>query len=434
LEIMVVGLGYVGSVMAAGLVKAGHKVTGVDNSIEQVKSLLDIHFQTHEPGLADLTKNMIATGRLHFCHIDNVQSIDHEIAIVCVGTPTRENGTADLSQVRNSVSWILSKTVRPITLVMRSTVPPGTGEKLTRQYFNKTPIRHNYIMNPEFLREGQAIQDWFHPDRIVIGGHNEEAIQQVSDLYKILKAPVIVTNITTAEMIKYASNAFLATKVSFINEIARLCEQVGADIDKVALGTGMDKRIGPSFLKAGLGYGGSCFPKDTRALHAFCTSKGINFELLQAVINVNNQQRLLAVIKIRDILGNLKGKTVAVLGLAFKPGTDDIREAPPLDIIKILCSEGAKIKVFDPVALKNAAKYLPSQVVLCHSSIEALEGANAVLLATEWDEFINMDWKSAKMVMKEPYGLVDGRNALSQEMLVAAGYKYTGIGRRLTIS
>ena len=234
---------------------------------------------------------------------------------------------------------------------------------------------------------------------------------------------------TTAEIIKYAANAYLATRISFINEIARLCEKTGGDIDTVAQGIGLDKRIGPSFLKAGIGYGGSCFPKDTRALNAICSIKGINFELLQAVINVNNQQRLLVVQKLKNILGNLEGKKVAILGLAFKPGTDDIREAPSLDIIRLLIKERAEINAYDPAAMANAAKQLPKIINFCGTTLEALKETNAAILVTEWDEFINLDWVAAKEIMKEPYAVIDGRNCLSQSLMKKYGFNYIGFGR-----
>jgi UDPglucose 6-dehydrogenase len=431
MRVMVVGLGYVGAVAAAGLAKAGHEVTGVDIDRTRLAKFNSGHVDVSEPGLTELFIEMLKTRRLKCIHPDELNDVDQQIFLVCTGTPADVEGKVDLSQVLAAVKWIVSKTTGSITLIMKSTVPPGTGEIIIREYLSDTRAECHYVMNPEFLSEGQALKGWFNPDRIVIGGDNDEAIRKTRELYKDISAPFVITSITTAEIIKYAANAFLATKISFINEIAKLCERVGGDIEKVSEGIGLDKRIGPSFLKAGVGYGGSCFPKDTRALDVMCLEKGLNCELLRAVIEVNNKQRLLAVYKLKNSLGSLKGKTVAILGLAFKPGTDDIRDAPALDIIRLLCKEKAIVQVYDPQAMSTARSELPGEVCYCDSTMSAVRNANAVIVVTEWDEFIKLDWNTAKTIMKEPYAVVDGRNCLAGSLMRELGFRYEGFGRLL---
>jgi len=429
MKVTVIGLGYVGAIVAAGLAGAGHPVTGLDTNPQKVTSFRNGSPDIREPGLTSLTLEVLSKNTFRVCHISEIECLDSQIVFVCTGTPSRSDGNVDLSQVNSAIDWITEKAVGPLTIVMKSTVPPGTGESLIRHRLSRYPGKFAYVMNPEFLREGQALQDWFHPDRTVIGSHQNTAFEQMRELYQHLSAPLMETDITTAEMIKYAANAFLATKISFINEIARLCEKVNADIDTVARGIGLDKRIGPGFLHAGLGYGGSCFPKDTRALDAVCSARDIDFELLQAVITVNNRQRLLALEKLNKMLDGLYGRTVAVLGLAFKPNTDDVREAPALEIIRLLCKEGAIVQACDPVAIPNAARQLPSEVKFFKNSLDALAGASAAVVATEWEEFINLDWASARQIMKEPYAIVDGRNCLPGDKLSASGFKYAGFGR-----
>ena len=310
---------------------------------------------------------------------------------------------------------------------MKSSVPPGTGVRLIRRYLENTSI--TYVSNPEFLREGQAVEDWYHPSRIVIGTEDKRAADVVGQLYCDIAAPVIVTDVTSAETTKYAANAFLATKISFINEIANLCDVVGASVDDVATGVGLDPRIGPGFLRAGLGYGGSCFPKDTRALDFAALNHGYDFRLLKSTIEVNTRQRVLAVHKLRQLMGDLDGKEIALLGLAFKPGTDDMREAPSIDIPYLLYEAGAKLSVYDPVAMENASRLLPADVNFASDIYSAAVGANAIVLATEWQQFIEADWAAIKKKMKEPYVVLDGRNALSREGLKALGFQYVGIGR-----
>jgi len=286
-----------------------------------------------------------------------------------------------------------------------------------------------YVFNPEFLREGQAVHDWFHPDRIVIGGEDEEATALAKRMYEAIEAPILITDVTSAEMIKYTANAFLPTKISFINEIASLCDRVGANIDDVAQGVGLDPRIGSSFLQAGLGYGGSCFPKDTRALEFLSAVKGYNCELLRAVINVNNRQRLLPIQALQEVFPSLKGVKVALLGLAFKPNTDDVREAPALDIARLLVELGAEVQAYDPKAMGTARPLLPKEVVLCDSELAALKGTQAAILVTEWQEFVDLPWEKIAELMTEPRFIFDGRNALDGRLLMRLGFEYRGVGR-----
>ena len=374
MNITVIGLGYVGSVVAAGLAHAGHTVTGVDIDLNKISTFQNNHINSLEPGLSKLVTEAVGDNRLKFQHVSDIGAIIDPVIIICVGTPTRTDGAADLSQVLNTIDWIKQKAQVPVTIVMKSTVPPGTGNHIVQNYLKEAPAKYDYVMNPEFLREGQTLQDWFQPDRIVLGSNSEAAIETMLELYRDINAPVITTNITTAEMIKYSANAFLATKISFINKIAELCEGVGADIDVVSRGIGIDKRIGPDCLKAGIGYGGSCFPKDINALKDIFDKREIRYGLLKAVVDINNKQRLRVVRKLKSLTGDLKGKKIAVLGLAFKPGTDDIREAPALTIIDLLYTHGAVVQTYDPLAMPNAARRLPSKVKFLQQRSGCIKG------------------------------------------------------------
>jgi len=427
MDITVVGLGYVGAVIVTALSKHGHNVLGVDVDQKKVSSFQQGICPFYEPELSELISSGLAAGRLRFHHLDEVKESLGEIILVAVGTPTQAYGGTDLSQVYSAIRWIKEHNPGRAVLVMKSTVPPGTGVRLINEELVDTQLQ--YVFNPEFLREGRAVHDWMHPDRIVIGGEDEEAIELVKELYEGIDAPVLITDVTSAEMIKYTANAFLPTKISFINEIASLCDRVGANIDAVAQGVGLDTRIGPSFLKAGLGYGGSCFPKDTRALEFLSSVKGYNCELLRAVINVNNRQRLLPIQALQEVFESLKGVKVALLGLAFKPNTDDVREAPALDIVRLLVELGAKVQAYDPKAMENARSSLPKNVILCNSALEALEGVQAMILVTEWQEFTDLPWKKVAELMAEPRVIFDGRNALDGHELMRLGFKYQGVGR-----
>jgi UDPglucose 6-dehydrogenase len=428
MNIAIIGTGYVGLVAACCLVHSGHQVIAVEKNSDKVNKLRSGVLPIYEKGLEELFHKAINSRRLSFVeHIQEVLSLVNVI-ILTVGTPSLSDGRVDLSQVYEVSQTISEMADHPLIVVMKSTVPPGTGKYLIDRFFSKAHVPIRYVSNPEFLREGKAVWDWYHPDRIVVGSDDPVTAEEVLELYSDIDAPKVMMDITSAEMVKYASNAFLATKISFINEVANLCELVGADINSVAPAVGMDKRIGPHFLQAGLGYGGSCFPKDTKGLDFISSFNGYSFNLLKAVIEVNAKQRILAVRKLYKFLGNLASKRIAVLGLAFKPNTDDIREAPAIDIIKYLVDEGAEVAATDPLALKNAFPHLPSCVKLSADPYEVLDGAQAFLLATEWPELVNLDWERVKKLMRKPFLVVDGRNALDAERLIGLGYMYCGFG------
>jgi UDPglucose 6-dehydrogenase len=428
MNIFIVGLGYVGSVVAAGLSQTGYSITGVDIDPEKLENLRCNQSNLDEPGLQDLITQGLKNNNLRFCHPSEISTISNAIVFICVGTPANGDGHVNLSYVADALAWIKEKARPPIIIVMKSTVPPGTGSYIMQTFLINGLKECAYIMNPEFLREGQALHDWFHPDRTVIGSSSEQAVKQLCELYKGIEAPVVTTDVTTAEIIKYSANAFLATRISFINGIARLCDGLGANIDLVTRGIGMDKRIGSSYLRAGIGYGGACLPKDIQALKTTFEDNRISSDLFKAVIEINKQQPLLAVDKLRVMLGGLKGKRVTVLGLAFKPGIYDIRQSPSLDIIKLLCQNQAEVHIYGPSVMK-AVKYLPPEVKYHLSALKALTGAQGAILATEWEEFLKMDWQQAKTLMKEPWAVVDGRNCLNPSHLAQLGFKYAGFGR-----
>lgn len=347
--------------------------------------------------------------------------------MVAVNTPSLPDGGADLSQVQSAVGEAATKMEGPGTLIMKSSVPPGTGNDLVNRFLKDSTV--TYVSNPEFLRTGQSVEDWYASSRIVIGTGDVAAVKTMRRLYHDIKAPWVITDINSAEMIKYASNSFLATKVSFINEVANLCERVDANIDDVITGMGLDPRIGPAYLQPGAGYGGLCLPKDTLALEFLASSKGYEFKTLRAVIEANTRQRTVIVDKLKQVLATLKGMDVTVLGLAFKPGTDDISNAPAIDIVEILIGAGSRVRVYDPAAMENAGSVLPDSIVYATDFHAAVSGAKAIVLLTEWPEFINADWGKIIKDMQEPYIFIDGRNALPPGKLRHAGFKYMSIGR-----
>ena len=416
----VVGVGWVGLVTATCFAELGHPVIALDIVEEKVEALRRGEVTIHEPGLAEiLARN---AERLTF-----TTSVDEALAgarllFCCVDTPPTYSGDADLSRVRAVVQNLPKDSDH--ALVMKSTVPSGTGAAIRR---DKPDLA--YVSCPEFLKEGTAIDDFMKPDRVVIGADagSEWAADAVEDLYRPLGGELVRTDVASAEMIKLASNAFLATKISFINEIANVCEQTGADVTEVARGMGLDRRIGPSFLQAGVGYGGSCFPKDVSALKQLAGNSGYHFQLLNAVIEVNELQKRRVIAKLEKHLGSLVGKRIALLGLAFKPDTDDMREATSLVLSARLQGEGAVVTAYDPVAERSAAGLLPS-VQLANSAAEALAGADAAVLVTEWKEFAELDWPALSESMARPL-VVDGRNFLDAEALRDAGFTYEGIGR-----
>ena len=404
------------------LAKAGHDVLVTDISEDRVRELNAGRSPIFEPGLDELIAENRAAGRLAF-DTPPAGIGDAEVIIVAVGTPPTEVGSADLSQVRAAVSLIAREATSGSVVVMKSTVPPGTGDSFRKELASR---ELGYASNPEFLREGTAIEDFFHTDRIVVGAAEESTFAVLRDLYRGIDAPFVECDIASAEMIKYASNAFLATKISFINEIACVCERVGADIEPVSRGIGLDRRIGAAFLSAGIGYGGSCFPKDTRALDFLAVLNDYDFRLLKSVVEVNARQRVLPVTTLARRLGGLAGKRVAVLGLTFKPNTDDTRESPALDIAEMLMAEGASVVVHDPVGK------LPSGAAAEQASdaYAALEGADAAILTVEWDEYLDLDWERVASSMRGEAVIFDGRNYLPAAEVQGAGLKYVGVGRR----
>jgi len=416
----VIGVGWVGLVTASCFAELGHPVVARDIVPEKVAALSAGETTIHEPGLDELLARNAE--RLTFT-TDMGELLERaRLLFVCVDTPPTRSGDADLSRVRAVVEGLPEDGGH--VLIMKSTVPAGTGEAIRRDRPGLA-----YVSCPEFLKEGSAVADFMHPDRVVIGadGGDEAAADALARLYAPLGGEIVRTDVASAEMIKLASNAFLATKISFVNEIANVCEEVGADVGEVARGMGLDQRIGPAFLRAGIGYGGSCFPKDVSALKMLAGNTGYHFQLLNAVIEVNELQKRRVVQKLLGRLDSLVGKRVALLGLAFKPQTDDMREASSLVLAARLQGEGATVSAYDPVAA-DAARELLDGVELCDSALDALDGADAAVLVTEWPEFAELDWAEAAGRMARPL-LIDGRNFLDPEPLQAAGFEYEGIGR-----
>jgi UDPglucose 6-dehydrogenase len=417
----VIGVGWVGLCTAACFAELGHPVYARDILPEKVASLARGEVPMHEPGLPELVaKN---AERLHFT-TDMREVLDNaELLFCCVDTPPTYSGDADLSRVEAVIEELGDSNSHAI--VMKSTVPVGTGRAIQRRRDGL-----GYVSNPEFLKEGTAVDDFMHPDRVVVGAGNGSNgfADRVAALYEPLGGPIVRTDVASAEMIKLASNAFLATKISFINEIANVSEELGADVNEVARGMGLDERIGDKFLKAGLGYGGSCFPKDVSALKQLAGNSGYAFQLLNSVIEVNEMQKRRAVRKLQKHLGSLVGKEIALLGVSFKPDTDDVREATSIVLAARLQGEGAHVRVYDPVALGNAGELLGGARA-CDSALDALDGADAAVLVTEWGEFAELDWAGAVRERMARPVIVDGRNFLDREALRDAGFTYEGIGR-----
>jgi UDPglucose 6-dehydrogenase len=416
----VIGVGWVGLVTAACFAELGHRVVARDIVAEKVEALSRGETTIHEPGLAELLERNAE--RLTFTTAMDELLDAARLLFVCVDTPPTYSGDADLGRVMSVVDELRGDSSH--ALVMKSTVPVGTGRKVQREL-----SATGYASCPEFLKEGSAIDDFMQPDRVVIGCDpgNEWVAEAVEEVYAPLGGELVRTDVSSAEMIKLASNTFLATKISFINEIANVCEEVGADVSEVARGMGLDDRIGPKFLRAGLGFGGSCFGKDVSALRKLAANTGYHFQLLNAVVEVNELQKRRVVHKIREHLGSLIDRRVALLGLSFKPDTDDMRDAASLVLAARLEGEGVAVVAYDPVAEKRAGELLPA-VEMAPSALEALDGADAVVLVTEWPEFAELDWAEAAGRMARPL-LVDGRNFLDPQALRAAGFEYEGIGR-----
>jgi UDPglucose 6-dehydrogenase len=417
----VFGAGWVGLVTGACLAELGHDVVIRDVIPERIEQLRDGRVPLHEPGLGELLERN--SERLAFTtELDEI--VSRPILFVCVGTPPTYSGDADLSAVWTVVDQLPALEERAV-LVMKSTVPVGTGEKV-RAALDARGLAHvGYVSNPEFLSEGSAVKDFMNPDRIVVGGFTEADSDVVAALYEPLDAPVVRADVASAEMIKLAANAFLMTRISFINEIANVCEATGADVEKVAQGVGLDHRLGPHFLRAGIGWGGSCFPKDGVALKQLASNSGYHFQLLSAVIEVNDLQKRRVIGKLEKHLGKLRDKKVALLGLAFKPNTDDLREAPSLVLASRLLAEGAEVRAWDPVA--DASRLLQG-VTFCESVLEAVSGADAAVIVTEWDELQGLASEEICGAMRNAL-IVDGRNLLDPEQARSAGFVYEGIGR-----
>lgn len=434
MNICVVGSGYVGLVTGACFAEFGLKVTCVDNDEGKIKNLKKGIIPIYEPGLEEMVKKNMKEGHISFT-TNLTEAVQKALVIfIAVGTPPKEDGSADLSYVEEVARSIAENMNGYKVIVTKSTVPVGTGEKIRAIISQSQREKGDFdiVSNPEFLREGSAIEDFLHPNRVVIGANSDQAMAIMKDLYSplyLIETPIVQTNVATAEMIKYASNAFLATKISFINEISNICELVGADVHKVAVGMGLDNRIGAKFLHPGPGFGGSCFPKDTQAIVQIAKENGYDFQIVQAVLDVNKGQRQRMVEKIKKVMGGeLNGKVIGVLGLSFKPNTDDMRDAPSIDILQSLMKEGATVKAFDPVAMNEAKKVLGG-VEFCDGPYPCAEGADALVIMTEWNQFRILDLQKLKHSMKAPV-LIDLRNVYEPSKMREEGFTYACVGRQ----
>ena len=463
MKITIIGAGYVGLVTGTCLADFGLQVTCVDQDEQKINLLNSGGVPIYEPNLETLIKKNVSAGRLTF--ITNLEKAvkQSKVIFIAVGTPSNDDGSANLKQIEKVAQQIAHHLNEYKVIVNKSTVPIGTAAKIKEiiNSFSSSPLRgeggvrvksssviarseatrqsqptskpfpFDIVSNPEFLREGSAVYDFTHPDKIVIGTESPKALKIMQEIYRplyLIDIPFVITNPETAELIKYACNAFLATKITFINEIANLCDKVGADVHQIAKAMGLDGRISSKFLHPGPGYGGSCFPKDARALCSIAESFGYEFKSLRAVVSANNRQRELMVEKIKHLLKDLKSKTIGILGLAFKQNTDDIRESSSIDIIKILLKGGAKIKCFDPLAMENAKKILPD-IVYCENEYDAAQGSDALVIATEWNQFRNLDLNKIKKLLKTPI-FIDLRNLYEPSQVKSLGFVYEGVGRK----
>ena len=428
-QICVVGVGYVGLVTAACFSDLGNRVIALDIMEEKIEGLKRGEMPIYEPGLKELVERNVRAGRLSFTTSYKEGLEGTEFVFIAVGTPSGVDGEADLRYVAAAAETIAEIMRSPLIIINKSTVPVGTGDwvaDIVRSHQPK-PVPFSVVSCPEFLREGSAIADFMQPHRTVLGSLDREAAEKVAQLHLSLRAPIVITDLRTAEMIKYASNAFLATKISFINEIANICEALGADVKEVAVGMGYDRRIGSAFLDAGLGYGGSCFPKDVKALAYMAAEKGRHPQLLHAVMEINKDRRPMTLDRVKEIIGDLRGKTIGLLGLSFKPNTDDMREAPSLDIAQALLSYGAQVRAYDPVAMEVAAPLLP-EVEMVSDPYVLAEGCDALIVVTEWNEFKQLDLSRVHDCMRQPV-IFDGRNIYDPEVMKHLGFQYRGFGR-----
>lgn len=436
-EIAVIGAGYVGLVGGACLSEFGMNVICVDKDELKVKSLQNGIIPIYEPGLDSIVRKNCNAGRLRFTLDFKAAITNSDVIFLAVGTPPLDDGSADLSYILEAASEIAQNMNGYKVVVDKSTVPVGTGQKvknIIREILKNRNVGFEFdvVSNPEFLREGAAVRDFMHPDRIIIGAESERAIETMKSIYNVLyliDTPFVVTNLETAEMIKYASNAFLATKISFINEIANVCELVGADVHHVAKAMGLDGRIGSKFLHPGPGYGGSCFPKDSMALVRIAENAGYDFETIKSVISVNKKQKIRMVEKIERHLLSLEGKQIGILGLSFKPETDDLREAPSITIISELLDKGSTVKVYDPIAMDNMKKLYNFSIEYCNDEYEACKGSDCVVLLTEWNQFRRLNLDRIKESLKTPIFL-DLRNIYEPQEMKKNGFIYEGVGRK----
>ncbi len=430
-NICVVGVGYVGIITAACFADLGNKVMALDVDENKIAGLKEGKMPIYETGLKELVDRNVLANRIQFTSSYEEGLKDAEFVFIAVGTPSGVDGEADLQYVAASARSIADHIKDGMIIINKSTVPVGTGDWVSNIVKEQNPEAGDFsvVSCPEFLREGSAISDFMQPHRIVVGSLDEDAAEKVARLHLPLRAPIVVTDLRTAEMIKYASNAFLATKISFINEIANICEELGADVMEVSNGMGFDARIGQSFLNAGIGYGGSCFPKDVKALAYMAEKSGRHPQLLHSVMEINSDRRVMAVEQIKSMLGgeDLSGKVIGMLGLSFKPNTDDMRDAPSVTIANLLLEAGAVVKAFDPIAMEEAAKLLPS-VEMMENPYAMAEGCDLLMVTTEWNEFRQLDLKRIKKIMRTPL-LFDGRNIYDPKKMKELGFQYRGVGR-----
>jgi UDPglucose 6-dehydrogenase len=429
-HLTVIGAGYVGLVTGACFADLGNTVTCLDIDEARIHGLNRGVLPIYEPGLKELVERNRESGRLRFTTDYQQACAEAQFVFIAVNTPSGQEGEADMAQVRSAIESLASAVNGPVIVVNKSTMPIGTGDWVTAilERLGPPDLEYAVVSNPEFLREGCAIADFQEPDRVVLGSTDEAAARRVAELYKPLSpGDILITDLRTAEMIKYASNAFLATKISFINEIASICEKLGGDVKTVARGMGLDKRIGTAFLEAGLGYGGSCFPKDVKALEHMAAVNGCHPQLLRAVMEINRDARRSVMWKLRQRLGSLEDRVVAVLGLSFKPNTDDLRESAALEIIHLLSAEGARVRAYDPVAM-DKARDLVKGVEFCDDAYATADGADALLVVTDWNEFKQLDMARIKRSMTNPL-LIDGRNIYDPAQLRRLGFDYYGVGR-----
>jgi UDPglucose 6-dehydrogenase len=433
-NISVIGAGYVGLVTAACFADLGHNVTIIEADTKKVAALERGRMPIHEPDLLEMWQRNYAANKLHITNDYNKGLSNAEFAFIAVGTPSARNGKPDMKWVYSASRSIAKAAVGPLTVVLKSTVPVGTADAVMEILTQNCENGYSFsvVSNPEFLREGLAVYDFMNPTRIVVGGNNQQAINAVVALYDGIKAPLITCDNRTAEMSKYASNTFLATRISFINEIALLCDKCGADVKKVSEIAGLEPRCGSGYMSAGLGWGGSCLPKDVRGLIHMAENYHVPFSLVRAVQLINQRQPQLVVEKLKRLVGSLQDKTIGILGLSFKPGSDDIREARSILVVEILEENGCRIKAYDPMAMEEYSKIMP-RVIYCEDAYDVAKGSDALILVTEWDEFKDLDMKKLASLMNYPV-MIDSRNLYNPEEMIQAGFIYDGIGRSVKIN